>query len=547
MANKKAVGYVLVPLVLGLGVVGGLFLGRYVASSRESEGVKKLRTVLSLIDAEYVDDLNIDSLMDGIYPDLLSSLDPHSAYIAHEDLQTVNDELGSSFSGVGVMFQQVNDTVVIAEVVAGGPAEKVGLANGDRILEADGVKLSGVKASSQDVFKALRGPADTKVKLKVKRANSKQPLEFEVIRGDVPQHSVDCVYMMNDDTGYVRVSKFAATTYTEFIDALADLREKGAKKYVVDLRGNTGGFLDQPILMANEFLPKGRLIVYSKGRRADNETMAISDGSGAFQDAELVVLTNEGTASSSEIFAGAIQDNDRGLIIGRRTFGKGLVQNQVVLPDSSAVRLTVARYYTPSGRSIQKEYKRGEAYKYDMDISDRFSHGEFFSADSIKLDESKKFETMAGRTVYGGGGIMPDVFVPEDTTGVTGYYINVVNRGLLQEYAFDLAASRRDEYKKAKNLDALLKMLPSDQTLLEGFVAFAVKKGVPARWYYINQSHDLIIRQLKALVARDILGYSAYLEMFNAYDPTVNRALEALEKGDSPVQILPAEKAKDKK
>lgn len=537
----------MIPLVLGLGVVCGLFLGRYVATSRESDGVKKLRTVLSLIGAEYVDELNIDSLMDGIYPDLLSSLDPHSAYIAHEDLQTVNDELGSSFSGVGVMFQQVNDTVVVAEVVAGGPAEKVGLATGDRILEADGVKLSGVKASSMDVFKALRGPADTKVKLTVKRANSKQPLEFDVIRGDVPQHSVDCVYMMTEDTGYVRVSKFAATTYTEFIDALADLREKGAKKYVVDLRGNTGGFLDQPILMANEFLPKGRMIVYSKGRHADNETVAVSDGSGAFQDAELVVLTNESTASSSEIFAGAIQDNDRGLIVGRRSFGKGLVQNQVVLPDSSAIRLTVARYYTPSGRSIQKEYKRGDVTKYDMDISDRFSHGEFFSADSIKLDASKKFKTMAGRTVYGGGGIMPDVFVPEDTTGVTGYYINVYNRGLLQEYAFDLAANQRDELKKAKNLDSLLKLLPADQTLLEGFVTFAVKKGVPARWYYINQSRDLIIRQLKALVARDILGYSAYLEMFNAYDPTVIRALQALEKGESPVQIVAPGKANDKK
>ena len=409
------------------------------------------------------------------------------------------------------------------------------------------MKLSGVKASSQDVFKALRGPADTKVKLKVKRSNSKQPLEFDVIRGDVPQHSVDCVYMMTDDTGYVRVSKFAATTYTEFIDALADLREKGAKKFVVDLRGNTGGFLDQPILMANEFLPKGRIIVYSKGRRADNETMAVSDGSGAFQDSELVVLTNESTASSAEIFAGAIQDNDRGLIVGRRTFGKGLVQNQVVLPDSSALRLTMARYFTPSGRSIQKDYKRGEAYKYDMDISDRFSHGEFFNADSIKLDETKKFQTMAGRTVYGGGGIMPDVFVPEDTTGVTGYYINVFNKGLLQEYAFDMASAHRDEYKKAKNLDALLKLLPPDQTLLEGFVSFAVKKGVPARWYYINQSHDLILRQLKALIARDILGYSAYLEMFNASDPTVNRALDALEKGESPVQILPAGEAKEKK
>lgn len=383
----------------------------------------------------------------------------------------------------------------------------------------------------------MRGEKGSKVVLEIKRQSSKQPLTFDVIRGDIPVNSVDCKYMVDDEVGYLRVTKFARNTYMEFFNALNDLKAEGAKKFIIDLRGNTGGFMDQAIYMANEFLPAGRMIVYTKGRRPENETLAMSDGRGSFKDVEITVLTNEGSASASEIFAGAIQDNDRGLVVGRRSFGKGLVQNQTELPDSSAIRLTVARYYTPSGRSIQKEYLRGDKDKYDLDIIDRYSHGEFYNADSIKLDKSKIFTTSNGRTVYGGGGIMPDIFVPEDTTGYTSYYVNVMNKGLIQKFALSVADKYRSMLDDVKSTDRLLKVLPRDNTLLENFVSFAVKNGVPARWYYINQSRGLLLNQIKAMIARDVLGYSSFIELLNRDDKAMNRAYDALKNGESPVDI----------
>ena len=537
MKNNRIPGLVLLPLLLTLGIIGGIFLGRYITRRSLSEKEEKLRTVMQLIDSEYVDRIDVDSLIETIFPELLTSLDPHSAYIPASDLEAVNDDLQGSFSGVGVSFQIVNDTVNVIEVIPGGPAEKVGILPGDRIIKADTISLTGPEVTSQDVFKYLRGEKGSKVELLIKRYNSPKPLEFDVIRGAIPVNSVDCAYMINDSIGYLRVTKFARNTYNEFFTALSDLKTDGARKYVIDLRGNSGGFMDQAIYMVNEFLPAGKLIVYTKGRRPENETMAISDGSGHFKDAEITVLTNEYSASASEIFAGAIQDNDRGLVIGRRSFGKGLVQNQTELPDSSAVRLTVARYYTPSGRSIQKEYTRGRDGKYELDIVDRYTHGEFYNADSIRHDESKIFSTSNGRTVYGGGGIMPDVFVPEDTTGYTSYYVNVANAGLIQKFALSVADKYRGMLDGVKSIDRLLKVLPRDNTLLENFVSFAVKNGVPARWYYINQSRQLLLGQIKAMIARDVLGYPAFIELLNESDPAVKRAVEALDKGESPIDI----------
>lgn len=543
MKNNRIPGLVALPLVLALGVVAGLFLGRYITRRTLSDQEEKLRTVFRLIDSEYVDEIDIDSLIEATLPDMLASLDPHSAYIPAEDLTAVNDDLSGSFSGVGVSFQIVNDTVTVIEVIPGGPAEKVGILPGDRILKADTVKLTG-SVTSEDVFRNLRGEKGTKVELLIKRHSSPKPINFDVIRGDIPVNSVDCSYMLNDSTGYLRVTKFARNTYNEFFTALSDLRASGASKYVIDLRGNSGGFMDQAIYMANEFLPAGRLIVYTKGRRPENETMAISDGSGRFRDVELTVLTNEYSASASEIFAGAIQDNDRGLIIGRRSFGKGLVQNQTELPDSSAIRLTVARYYTPSGRSIQKEYSRGKDGKYDLDIVDRFNHGEFYSADSIHLDKDKTFSTLNGRTVYGGGGIMPDIFVPEDTTDYTSYYVAVANKGLIQKFAYSVADKYRGMLNGVKSIDRLLKVLPRDNTLLENFVNFAVSNGVPARWYYINRSRNLLLSQIKAMIARDVLGYPAFIQMLNETDPAVKRAVKALDDGESPKDIRMPENGK---
>lgn len=539
--KKKNYGYILLPLFLSLGIIGGLFIGRYSSEQRMSPGEEKLRTVLGMIQEQYVDPIDIDSLINESIPDLLASLDPHSAYIPAESLTIANDDLEGSFGGIGVAFQVLNDTVTVVEVITGGPAEKVGILPGDLILEANGKKLTGEKISSEEVFKTLRGKEGTQVKTLVKRRSSKTPLTFNIVRGQIPSNSVDAAYMLTDDTGYVKVSKFARTTYSEFYTALTRLQKEGAKKYIVDLRGNSGGFMDQAIYMANEFLPAGRGIVFTKGRIAENQTVATSDGTGQFQNVPLTVITNEFSASASEIFAGAIQDNDRGLVIGRRTFGKGLVQNQLSLPDSSAVRLTVARYYTPSGRCIQKEYKRGKDGKYEMDIADRYTHGEFYSRDSIKLDKSKLFRTVNGREVYGGGGIMPDVFVPEDTTGYTSYYLEAVNKGLINTFAQYMADSYRPMMKD-KSVESMMRILPRDNTLLQNFVSYAASKGLPARWYYINQSRGLLLNQIKGVIARDLVGYEGLIKILNQEDKTVSEALRLLEHGQSPVNIKPSKK-----
>lgn len=537
MTKKINIGTLLVPVVLVAGLIGGIFIGQRVGTGHLSPEEEKIRMVLNLIDQQYVDKVNTDSLLDMVIPDMLASLDPHSVYIPASELQTANDDLESSFGGVGVMFQILNDTVNVIEVVAGGPAETVGILPGDLILEANGKKLSGVKATTEDVFSTLRGKEGTKVKVSIKRKTSDKPLSFDITRGQIPSNSVDAVYMIDDKVGYVKVTKFARNTYKEFFEALVNLKNKGAEKFIIDLRGNSGGFMDQAIYMANEFLPKGRTIVYTKGRTPENETFAISDGSGNFQDTEIVVLTNEYSASASEIFSGAIQDNDRGLVIGRRTFGKGLVQNQIALPDSSAIRLTVARYYTPSGRSIQKEYVRGKDGKYDLDIIDRFNHGEFYSQDSIKLDKSKVFNTINGRKVYGGGGIMPDIFVPEDTTEYTTYYIEASNMGLIQKFAREMASTYRPMLKGSKDLSAMQRIIPRDDALLTAFVNYAMANGLPARWFYINKSRNLIINQLKASIARDLIGYDAFIKILNQNDATVGKALKNLREGNSPINI----------
>ena len=537
MGKKRNISSVLLPLGIAAGVVGGIFIGKYEAVRRLSPGQEKLQTILGLIRDQYVDDINVDSLMEQTIPEMLASLDPHSAYIPKSELTAINEELDGAFGGVGVSFQILSDTVRVIEVIPGGPAELVGMQPGDQILEANGKKMAGVKITNQDVYTNLRGKEGTKVSLTVKRKNIAKHLHFDVVRDKIPEYSVDSKYMIADNTGYIRISKFARTTYNEFFNALVELRNKGAKKFIFDLRNNSGGFMDQAIYMANEFLPAGRMIVYTKGRRPENETMAVSDGNGQFQDAEITVLTNEFSASASEIFSGAIQDNDRGLVIGRRTFGKGLVQNPIMLPDSSSIRLTVARYYTPAGRSIQKEYKRGRDGKYELDILDRYSHGEFYSQDSIKLDKSKIFHTPNGRTVYGGGGIMPDVFVPEDTTGITSYYLEALNRGLIQRFAGEFAEKYRPMIKK-KTIDDLTRVMPRENMLLQSFVSYAAANGLPARWFYINKSRDLLLNQLKAVIARDLIGFNAFIEILNRKDTAVLRALEALERNESPVNII---------
>lgn len=537
MKQKRNLSLILLPAVIAVSIIAGVCIGGFLSQERLSPNEQKLRDVLGLIKATYVDDVDVDSLLESTFPDLLASLDPHSAYIPASELTAANEDLAGSFSGVGVTFQIIKDSVTVIEVIPGGPADKVGIMAGDRILKANDKSLTGSKITNDDVFKNLRGEKGSKVSLTIKRTGSSKTLKYDVIRGDIPVNSVDCVYMIGEGVGFIKISKFARTTYREFLDALGKLKAQGAKKFVLDLRDNSGGYMDQAMYMANEFLPAGKMIVYTKARTPENETMGISDGNGSFQDAELVVLTNEYSASASEIFAGAIQDNDRGLVIGRRTFGKGLVQNQTDLRDGSAIRLTVARYFTPSGRSIQKEYSRGLDGKYQLDIIDRYNHGEFYNADSIKQDKSKLFFTSNGRKVYGGGGIMPDIFVPEDTTGFSTYYINLVNSGLVQKFAFEITDRYRDLFKVARNLDQLMNIMPSDDVLLETFMAYAVNNGEKARWYYVNMAHDQLLRQIKGMIIRDALGYDACYQFLNRQDPVVQRALEELKKGNSPTNI----------
>ncbi|MBO5445685.1 MAG: S41 family peptidase [Muribaculaceae bacterium] len=533
MNRKRNIGFVLIPLVLAIGIVGGIFIGKYMSISRVSPAEAKLRTIADLIENEYVDDVDVDSLLASVVPDLLAGLDPHSVYMSAEELVSTNEDMDGHFSGVGVSFQIVNDSVVVVEVIAGGPAEKAGILNGDKIVQANDSSITGKKATQDNVFKTLRGPKGSKVALKVKRSNSAKLLSFDVVRDDIPVNTVDAVYMADEKNGigYLKVSKFGRNTYEEFMQAISQLRGQGAKSLIVDLRGNVGGFLDQVILMANEFLPEDRIIVSTNGKLVENKSIAMTDGNGRFQKMPLTVLMDEYSASASEIFAGAMQDNDRGLVVGRRSFGKGLVQHQIELPDSSAIRLTVARYYTPSGRCIQKPYERGEDGKYVLDIYDRYQHGEFYNADSIKLDKSKLYLTNGGRKVYGGGGIMPDVFVPEDTTGYTSYYVSVSNQGLITKYAMQVTDRYRELTKNVKTTDELYRVIPRDQTLLEGFVEFATKNGVPARWYYINKSRPLILNLLKAQIARNVLGYSGLIQTLNEEDETVQKALELTRDG----------------
>jgi len=527
-----------IPLIAAIAFAAGMWVDLLInRDAPMTPGEHKFADILSIIEEQYVDEINTDSLLERTLPHLLNNLDPHSAYIPAKDLKDVNDELEGSFSGVGVSFAIIGDTICVVEIISGGPAERAGLKAGDRIILIDGDNVASTGITQQEVFKRLRGPKDTKVNLGIRRHGTKKILQYEVTRGDIPVNSIDAAYMVTDSIGYLKVNKFSRNTYNEFISALNKLRVSGAEKYIIDLRGNGGGFMETSIMMANEFLPPYHTIVETRGRDEEANSVVISDGTGSFRDSEVVVLIDEFSASSSEIFAGALQDNDRGLIVGRRSFGKGLVQQQLVLPDSSALRLTIQRYYTPSGRSIQKDYKPGENVGYESEILDRYNHGEAYNVDSVKFNKDKIFTTTTGRIVYGGGGIMPDVFVPNDTTGITGYYLNVANAGLLQKFTYEYCDLNRQVLKEAKDINALLKTLPSDDALLYGFVSYAAGNGVPARWYYISQSRNLLLDQLKALIARDAMGVSAYYEVFNRSDIGVLEAIRQLNSGNAAVPI----------
>lgn len=541
-----------IPFLLAICLIAGIAIGTFYANhfSGNKLGIintssNKLNALLRIINDQYVDTVNMGELVEEAMPQILSELDPHSSYIPGKDLEAVNADLKGSFSGIGIQFTIQNDTIHVNSVIQGGPSEKVGLMAGDRIVEVDDSAFVGKIVTNSEAMKRLKGEKGSKVKLGVYRPGEKDLLHFTVIRGNIPVKSIDAAYMINEKVGYIKVNKFGETTYPELLIALAKLNQKNCEGLIVDLRGNTGGYMAAAIQMVNEFLPNNRLIVYTQGRKSPREDYN-SNGTGSNQKMPLVVLVDEGSASASEIFAGAIQDNDRGTIVGRRSFGKGLVQQPIEFSDGSAIRLTIARYYTPSGRCIQKPYEKGKESEYELDLLTRYEHGEFFSADSIKQDETEVYHTRLGRPVYGGGGIMPDIFVPQDTTGMTSYFRMAANRGLIIRYTFDYTDQNRitlQKYDTPEKMEAYLK----GQNLLNKFAAWAEKKGLKRRNNLMMKSRRLFEMSLYGNIIYNMLGMEAYVEYLNESDKTVLKAVEILEKGESFPQAPSPQATTDKK
>ena len=516
----------LMAVCVAFGIVIGTFYANHFSGNRLNiinSGSNRLNNLLHIIDDQYVDNVNIDSLVDKAIPQILSDLDPHSVYITAKDMQAANDELKGSFSGVGIEFNIREDTLHVQNVIKNAPAERAGLLAGDKVVSIDGKPFVGKTVTNDEAMRRLKGPKDTKVRIGVLRYGHKKPLEFTVTRGDIPQKSITATYMLDDDTGYIRVKNFGERTYPDMLIALAKLSQEGCKNLVIDLRDNTGGFLQSAVQMANEFLPKNKLIVYTQGRKSQRQDY-VSDGKGSYQRMPLVVLINEGSASSSEIFAGSMQDNDRATVIGRRSFGKGLVQQQMGFTDGSLIRLTIARYYTPSGRCIQKPYTTGDAADYEQDIYSRYQHGEFFSQDSIK-HTGPAYHTGIGRLVYGGGGITPDIFVAEDTIGLTSYFKQAAMSGLILQFAYNYTDNNRQKLAKYKTLKELTDYL-GKQNLVEQFATYADKHGLQRRNLMIRKSYKMLSRFIISRIVYNMLDDEVWTQYLNEDDPVITAALK---------------------
>ncbi|MBO5697259.1 MAG: S41 family peptidase [Alistipes sp.] len=491
----------------------------------------KMMQTVNAVRNYYVDPIDLDTIYEKAIPSLLSELDPHSEYIPARFFNQVNESLEGEFDGIGIVFNAMTDTITVLNVVPQGPSFKAGVRSGDRIVRIDDRDVAGQGIAQDSLVKLMRGKRGTKVKLAIERQTLDELVEVEVVRDAIELHSIETAFMLDKEAGigYVRLSQFARTSYDELREALTKLRSEGLQKLIIDLRGNSGGFLDQAILIANEFLPAEKLIVYTEDRNG-NKQKEYSRGNGTSTDLGLAILVDETSASSSEILAGAIQDNDRGIVLGRRTFGKGLVQTQIPFTDGSAVRLTVARYYTPTGRSIQKPYTAGDEMAYHMEIFDRYMHNEFFSADSIHFDESLKFTTPGGRTVYGGGGIMPDIFIPMDTVGITRYYTKVWDSNTIYRYTIRYADKHREALDKVSTLEELDSLLSADD-LLSDFVRYAERQGIATNRHELNISRDIILAQLRAYIGRNALGDDSGF-YYNIYpiDKVMRRAVEELKR-----------------
>ena len=552
MNNRRNRLIILMPLLISVALIIGILLGNWITNVRirgivsdeisnqrfsirpgNSAGSgfsltpkgHKITSAIQYILNDYVDTVNLSNLNESVMPALVDNLDPHSIYIPASDFQRFSEPLMGNFSGIGVSFNMTDDTVAIISTIPNGPSEMVGIMAGDRIIMVDDSVVAGVNMPSDDIVKMLKGPKNTVVKVTVYRRGEKAPIDFEITRDDIPIYSVDVAYKVNDNTGYIKISQFAQTTYHEFMQAIERLKTQGVEKYIIDLRRNGGGIMEAATMIADQFLEEGQLIVYTEGRTRPREN-DYATSRGMLKNDKVVVLMDETSASASEILAGAIQDNDRGLVIGRRSFGKGLVQEEMRFPDGSALRLTVARYYTPTGRSIQRSYENGKE-DYYHDFSDRWMRGEFEHADSIKFDDSQKFLTPGGKTVYGGGGIMPDVFVPVDTTGSSEYYNKVRALGLMYRFAFyytDLHRSSLDQFTAARDIEAYL----DDQDLMPQFINYAKGKGVQPDYKDIRTSELILHKTIKAYVARNIIDNNGFYPIIADIDQTLRVAIDTI-------------------
>ncbi len=530
-----------VPVLLALTLVFGVWLGIKLQNRRlgailpaQMGSKSKLDLVISLIEGNYVDAVNSKKIVEDAIPELLKQLDPHTTYIPAKEMQGVSEEMSGNFGGIGVQFSIQNDTVMVIDVISGGPSQKLGIRAGDRIVRVNDSTLVGKNVKNELVFKKLRGPKGTKVKVGVWRKGLPDLLSFDISRGDIPIYSVDVSYMVDNKTGYVKIGRFAEHTYEEFMAALAKLDSGGAEQIIIDLRGNPGGYLSSVIRMVNEVLDKGELIVYTAGRTQPKREFT-AENRGKYFGRRVVVMVDEYSASASEIFAGAIQDNDRGTIIGRRTFGKGLVQDQVPFYDGSAIRLTVARYYTPSGRCIQRPYLKGTD-DYYADITRRFVHGEFEQKDSIHNADTVKYYTRLKRVVYGGGGIMPDIFVPADTSGNSAYLFKLMQKGLVYQFAFDYADKHRAELAHLKTGSEFAELLHK-RSILNEFLQYAVKNGIPNSDAGIKSSGKIIETQLMAYIARNIIGEEGFYSIISTIDNTLQEAVKSINSKDKLVSV----------
>ncbi len=537
----------LMPILMAVCVVIGILIGTFYTSHFSgnklniiNSGSNRLNNLLHIIDDQYVDSVNLDDLVEKAMPLILAELDPHSVYISADEVQMATDDLKGSFSGVGIEFVIRKDTVRIQNVIKNGPADRAGLLAGDKIVMVDGKPFVGEEVTNAEAMHRLKGKKGTKVEIGVERGKQKGVKKFTVTRDDIVTHSVSATYMIDPTTGYIRIKNFGENTYGEVLSALAELSQHGFENLMIDLRDNSGGLMASAIQIADEFLPKGRLIVYTEGRKQPRQSYT-STGRGSYQNVPLVVLINEGSASAAEIFAGAMQDNDRGTIIGRRSFGKGLVQNQLDFTDGSLLRLTIARYYTPSGRCIQKPYTDGNDKDYVEDLMTRYTHGELFSEDSIKHN-GPKFHTRIGRTVYGGGGITPDYFVPEDTTDITSYYKEAAMSGLILQYAFEYTDEHRNTLKQYSTMPELLSYLKR-QDLVEKFVTYADKNGLQRRNLMVAKSRHLLEKYLYSRIIYNMLDEQAWMEYLNEDDPDVRKGKKVFADGLS----WPKLSEKDKK